>query len=322
MEPVVTINLNGNAYQLDQSAHDALRAYLDQAEAALKDNPDKGEIIRDLEQAIADKCAAFLSAHKTVVSAADMKQALSEMGPVEESSESGQQQQSGEAPRKRIYRIRDDAKIAGVCAGLGAYFDLDVNLIRLLFVIAALITSGGFVLVYVVMMFLIPSAHTSEEWAAAHGVPFNAQEVIDRAKRDYSEFTRHGPPWSWSRGHRRAWKRAMRERARAWSWQQPPMAPVSYAGSVVGGVVALIAGLLRVVIAIVFFALLITLLTTGSLGYWTLPAHMQVWQGVFILVAVYLAISLPLRAIRYGAYGRGYHGGDGILPLAILAVGA
>ena len=31
-------------------------------------------------------------------------------------------------------------------------------------------------------------AHTSEEWAAAHGVPFNAQEVIDRAKREYGKF--------------------------------------------------------------------------------------------------------------------------------------
>ena len=58
MERVVTINLNGNPYQLEEPAYDALRAYLERARATLADNPDKAEIIRDLEQAIADKCAA------------------------------------------------------------------------------------------------------------------------------------------------------------------------------------------------------------------------------------------------------------------------
>ena len=45
MERVVTINLNGNPYQLDESAYDSLRAYLARAEAALVDNPDKGEVL-------------------------------------------------------------------------------------------------------------------------------------------------------------------------------------------------------------------------------------------------------------------------------------
>jgi len=82
---------------------------------------------------------------------------------------------------KKLYRIRDGAQIAGVCAGLGAYFDIDVNWMRVLFLVATVLTSGFFIFVYIAMMFIIPSANTSEEWAAAHGVPFNAQEVIDRA---------------------------------------------------------------------------------------------------------------------------------------------
>jgi hypothetical protein len=83
MERVVTINLNGNPYQLEEPAYDALRAYLSAAQAALADNPDKAEIIRDLEQAIADKCGGYLSHSKTVVSASEMTRILAEMGPVE-----------------------------------------------------------------------------------------------------------------------------------------------------------------------------------------------------------------------------------------------
>ena len=66
MQRVVTINLNGNAYQLDDAAFTALRAYLDEAEVRLKDNPDRAEILADLEQAIAEKCRRFLGPHKTI----------------------------------------------------------------------------------------------------------------------------------------------------------------------------------------------------------------------------------------------------------------
>ena len=83
MQKVITINLNGNAYQLDETAYGLLVAYLDGAELQLKDNPDKAEIIADLEQAIADKCNRILGPHKTVVTTAEVHQIIDEMGPVE-----------------------------------------------------------------------------------------------------------------------------------------------------------------------------------------------------------------------------------------------
>jgi len=82
MERVVTINLNGRSYQLEEGAYDALRAYMDLAERALADNPDRAEIMRDLEQAVADKCAAVLGAQKNVVNAEEMRRVIDEMGPV------------------------------------------------------------------------------------------------------------------------------------------------------------------------------------------------------------------------------------------------
>ena len=64
MQKVISINLNGNAYQIDESGYAALVAYLEVAEQQLKDNPDRAEIVADLEQAIADKCRGFLGPHK------------------------------------------------------------------------------------------------------------------------------------------------------------------------------------------------------------------------------------------------------------------
>ena len=89
MEKVVTINLNGNPYQLDESAYAAVSAYLARTAEALKNNPDRDEIIADIEQAIADKCANFVGAGKTVISNAEMARALGEMGEVEDDTPRG-----------------------------------------------------------------------------------------------------------------------------------------------------------------------------------------------------------------------------------------
>jgi len=67
MNKVITINLNGVAYQLEEGGFDALRAYLDTAGRRLEGNPDKDEILGDIEQAIGDKFRSLLNASKTVV---------------------------------------------------------------------------------------------------------------------------------------------------------------------------------------------------------------------------------------------------------------
>src|SRR5882757_627880 len=83
MNTVIIINLNGNAFHLEEPGFQSLRAYLERAQAQLKDNPDRVEIMADLEQAIADKCAHFLRPHKNVLTAGEIDDVLKEMGPVQ-----------------------------------------------------------------------------------------------------------------------------------------------------------------------------------------------------------------------------------------------
>src|SRR5580704_17754399 len=83
MNTVIIINLNGNAFHLEEPGFQSLRTYLERAQAALKDNPDKAEIMADLEQPIADKGVHFLRPPKNVLSAAEIDEVLKEMGPVQ-----------------------------------------------------------------------------------------------------------------------------------------------------------------------------------------------------------------------------------------------
>src|SRR5258708_33779531 len=86
MNTVIIINLNGNAFHLEEPGFQSLRAYLERAQAQLKDNPDKTEIMADLGQAIADKCGQFLRPHKSVLIAAEIDGALKEMSPLQSSA--------------------------------------------------------------------------------------------------------------------------------------------------------------------------------------------------------------------------------------------
>lgn len=341
MERVVTINLNGNPYQLEEPAHDALRAYMSRAETALASNPDKAEIMRDLQQAIADKCAGYLSPNKSVISADEMTRILNEMGPVEGSGDAPQEERAGAPreedyvrPQRRLYRIYDRQAWTGVSAGMAAYAGIDVAWVRIFWVLSTIFTGGFTALFYIVMIFAVPVASTSEELAAAHGAPFNAQEVVDRAKREYTRFTdESGPRWrAQMRAQRRAWNAQMRGWNQSWrAWDHgagsaPPPQPAGYLTRVFAGFLAFIFSVITAALLIAFIVAFFSLLGAGAILGWTPPAGVPVWLAIVVLCIVYAAISAPFSALRRASYATvsGYPqrsgGADGLVTFAIVAI--
>ncbi|MFA9403943.1 MAG: PspC domain-containing protein [Anaerolineales bacterium] len=58
---------------------------------------------------------------------------------------------------RRLYRSREDRMVAGVCAGLAEYTNLDPTMVRLLFVAVAILGAApGIVLAYLAMMVIVP----------------------------------------------------------------------------------------------------------------------------------------------------------------------
>ena len=57
---------------------------------------------------------------------------------------------------KKLYRSRNDKMLAGVCAGLAKYFELDPTLVRLGLVVATLISLGGGILFYIIAWLIVP----------------------------------------------------------------------------------------------------------------------------------------------------------------------
>lgn len=79
---------------------------------------------------------------------------------------------------KRLYRSRDNGIIAGVCAGLGDYFDIDPVLIRIIAVI--LIFPGGVGLIgYIVAWIAMPYPPEGEaDVVVESGEPAERPDVV------------------------------------------------------------------------------------------------------------------------------------------------
>ncbi|HEV3245220.1 MAG TPA: PspC domain-containing protein [Candidatus Paceibacterota bacterium] len=314
MNKVVTINLNGRAYQLEESGYEALRAYLDDASARLADDPGKAEIIADLEQAIAEKCDKVLAPHKSVVLTDEVKRIIDEMGPVEgdakkeSASEESASTHGRRAPR-RFFLIREDAVCAGVCAGLAAYFNIDVTIVRILFIALTVFTGGAWILLYIALAILVPYADTAEARAQAHGEAFNAEALVQRAKERWGESYERvtGNKFDWdkiqNKHDRHAWKREMRRK-----WREERRAKYPHRSPILG--------LLKGALAIVWILALISLVTTGAIFGWVIPAGIPIWVALIALFVVYHAVTGPLKGAQYShARGNeyGYSEWDGLV---------
>ena len=58
---------------------------------------------------------------------------------------------------KKLYRIEQGAKLFGVCGGIAEYFNIDANLVRLIWVVLSLLTvvvTG--VVLYLIAALLLP----------------------------------------------------------------------------------------------------------------------------------------------------------------------
>lgn len=56
---------------------------------------------------------------------------------------------------RKLYRSRTNRWIFGVCGGLAEFFGIDPTVVRLVFVVGALLGFGSFILIYLVMFFVV-----------------------------------------------------------------------------------------------------------------------------------------------------------------------
>lgn len=90
---------------------------------------------------------------------------------------------------KKLYRSRQDQIIGGVCGGIAEYFGIDSTLVRLAFVLFALIEGAG-IIAYIIAWIIIPEkseTSKSESEEEIYDVEFDSQDTEDEYKAEEDE---------------------------------------------------------------------------------------------------------------------------------------
>ncbi len=78
---------------------------------------------------------------------------------------------------KRLYRVKENKVFLGVSSGLAEYMDIDVNIIRVVFVILVLTGVGFPIIIYIVLGIILPIKE----------VEIEKTETIEQDEYSYNE---------------------------------------------------------------------------------------------------------------------------------------
>lgn len=174
MKKIININLSSRLIPIEDSAYELLRQYLDSLKTYFSKEEGGDEIVADIESRIAELFQDKLKKGAHCITDEDVDAVKVSMGTPEQFDDSpagsgAQSQDSGKAedfmprPRKRLYRDPENKVLSGVCGGLGAYFNIDPVIFRIIFVLLAIGGFGTGVLVYFILWVATPSADTAAE---------------------------------------------------------------------------------------------------------------------------------------------------------------
>jgi len=184
MKVTVNINLGGYAFNVDEDAYDRLRQYLKTLEKEFSGESSAAEIMTDIEGRIAELFKMRLNPYKQVITMKDVEEVMAILGAPEVISGSGTTEEQPPRSQRRIYRDPDGRIIGGVCAGLGAYFNWDPLIWRVIFV--ALVLAGGFgIALYLILWIIIPEAKTTAQKLEMRGNPVTIENIKDSVKQEF-----------------------------------------------------------------------------------------------------------------------------------------
>ena len=198
MKEVKKCSISGVAFTLDADAYEELAAYLESLKRSYKDSADGAEIVADIEARIAE---LILSAQDNarIVEKPLIENIIRQMGSAEDISETADADLHSDTPRipRRLYRDTENAKLGGVCAGIGRYFDIDPVWVRLGLFLPLLFSCFGwipflhwfspmfgnlfgiFLICYFIMWFAVPAPRTARQKLEMNGERITAQSIGD-----------------------------------------------------------------------------------------------------------------------------------------------
>ena len=191
MKKVLNISLANRSFTLEEDAYKRLNEYLEHFRARLVASSgvpisQNAEVMEDLESRIAELFTQEVGTDGRVVGLELVERVTRQLGmpdgkPEVPPADDASGKNPEEPVRKKIYRDDENRRIAGVCAGLATYLDIDVVLARVLMLVALVAGTAGF-WIYIICWIAIPKAVTATQKCEMYGLPVTAENLAKFAK--------------------------------------------------------------------------------------------------------------------------------------------
>lgn len=168
MDELISVELAGHdtAFPLERSAHGELSRYFERARRRLADNPDRDEIIEDLERSVGTRLSQVSVGIGGRIDAAVMTEVLAGVGDVDrENVDHPHHVMDPQPARGRFWcRIQEGKWFGGLCGGIAAYGNFRIDWVRTVFIIGGLVTGGLLGVAYLVALLFVPSIASVAEY--------------------------------------------------------------------------------------------------------------------------------------------------------------
>ena len=197
MNKTIIININGIVFHIEEDAYEVLRTYMTEVKRHFAYTADSEEIVTDIENRLAEMFSERLNTEsKQVIVLQDVKEVTDRMGSVADFGLEDEPEQAfaytdnSFKVEKKLLRDMDDRVIAGVCEGVGHYFDIEPRWMRLILLLLVFFGGTG-IMLYLILWIVMPRAVSRADKMAMKGEPINIQTF----KKNFDEEVeglRHG----------------------------------------------------------------------------------------------------------------------------------
>lgn len=200
MNKTLSIALAGFSFTIDELAYIKLSDYLNALRNSL-DAAEADEVMNDIEIRMVEIFKETLG-KREVINDSDVEKVIAQIGTPEQIDEQeeayfseGKQSKSKTGSsfsytnnsQKQLFRDPERQKIAGVCAGLAAYFGMEISWMRLIWIGAFLFlwvapgSSFLVVILYFILWAVLPKAESASDFLKMKGKPLNFDNLKEES---------------------------------------------------------------------------------------------------------------------------------------------
>ena len=184
MKKVVKVSIGNIAFTIEEDGYLVLKGYLEELNDHYRAKQNGNEIIEGIEERMSElfiekagkDAMVTLPVVKEVIGILGRPDDIDQEADSATGSYSSASAQQSSAP-KRVYRDPDHKMIGGVCSGLASYFNIDIAIVRIIFLVLLFFSAiphliippfvnlhffgGSFItIVYIILWIAIPEAKT------------------------------------------------------------------------------------------------------------------------------------------------------------------